>query len=80
VSLAVYAYGEGKQNEKLAYWVSKDAVEHEGQYSEFACNEYIYAVHTTLTDNGIQFTHRKKDKYAFEPLAEFFVNRTLSIG
>ncbi len=25
-----------------------------------------YAIHTVLTDNGIQFTNRKKDKYAFE--------------
>jgi len=23
-----------------------------------------YAIHTVLTDNGIQFTHRKKDRYA----------------
>jgi len=25
-----------------------------------------YAIHTVLTDNGIQFTNRKQDKYAFE--------------
>jgi hypothetical protein len=25
-----------------------------------------YAIHTILADNGIQFTNRKKDKYAFE--------------
>jgi len=25
-----------------------------------------YKIHTVLTDNGIQFTNRKKDKYAFE--------------
>jgi hypothetical protein len=25
-----------------------------------------YAIHTVLTDNGIEFTHRKQDKYAFE--------------
>jgi hypothetical protein len=27
-----------------------------------------YAIHTILTDNGVQFTHRKKDRYAFRPL------------
>ena len=25
-----------------------------------------YQIHTILTDNGIQFTNRKQDKYAFE--------------
>ncbi|MDR2091954.1 MAG: integrase core domain-containing protein, partial [Azoarcus sp.] len=25
-----------------------------------------YAIHTVLTDNGIQFTHGKQDKHAFE--------------
>ena len=25
-----------------------------------------YAIHTVLTDNGIQFTNRKRDRYAFE--------------
>ena len=24
-----------------------------------------YKIHTILTDNGIQFTHRKKDRYPF---------------
>ncbi len=27
-----------------------------------------YAIHTILTDNGVQFTHRKKDRYAFRHL------------
>ena len=27
-----------------------------------------YAIHTVLTDNGIQFTNRKQDKHAFEHL------------
>lgn len=25
-----------------------------------------YAIHTVLTDNGIQFTNRRQDHYAFE--------------
>jgi transposase InsO family protein len=27
-----------------------------------------YQLHTVLTDNGIQFTHRKTDRWAFEHL------------
>jgi hypothetical protein len=27
-----------------------------------------YAIHTIFTDNGIQFTHRKTDRYAFRHL------------
>lgn len=29
---------------------------------------FPYALHTILTDNGIQFTHRKQDRYAFRHL------------
>jgi IS30 family transposase len=27
-----------------------------------------YTIHTLLSDNGIPFTHRKKDRYAFAPI------------
>lgn len=29
-----------------------------------------YHIHTVLTDNGIQFTNRKKDTYAFEHIVD----------
>lgn len=29
---------------------------------------FLYQLHTVLTDNGIQFTHRKRDRHAFRHL------------
>ncbi|MEM6527310.1 MAG: IS481 family transposase [Chloroflexota bacterium] len=34
-----------------------------------------YKIHTILTDNGIQFTNRKKDKYAFQLLFDRICNQ-----
>lgn len=35
-----------------------------------SCPWAPYKRHTTLTDNGVQFVHRKPDRFAFEPILD----------